>query len=271
MIRVQGDYTAPEPDKIVKSVKFSAKDFDSKWTAEEADVAVTSKGVVKGVSTDRDPKIYTKSLKIDASKISHVRINAKVNKISAMELFYITEKNPAWDQNQSFRVIIEPGKTSGICARANQPGLDSPIIGIRIDPAIMSGIEFEITGVDFMIDTKKPVMFVDGTPHPINSPVVVKDGYTLYPFNPYYVLLSRIGLCYEYNAPTKELSFYSKNGGSAVFTIGTRNAVINGEKKLLDTPIELFDGLPLVPLEVMSKALGFDFKYKAPRLDIYSK
>ena len=270
MIRVQGDYVSPYPDKLIKSFKFTAKDFDEKWTCEQMSAKATSKSV-KGITEGEDPKITLKgSCKVSSKGLTHVRVNAKVNKMSELEVFYITESAPEWSQYQSFQITLTPDKTSGLCKVGNQPNLDSPIIGVRVDPSKDKDVEFELFSVDFMSDTAEPVMYVDGVSHPINSPVVVKDGYTLYPFNPYYVLLSRIGAYYEYNAPTKELSFYSKSG-SVVFTIGTRNAVINGEKKLLNTAVELFDGLPMLPLEIMSEVLGFDFKYKAPRLDIYTK
>ena len=84
------------------------------------------------------------------------------------------------------------------------------------------------------------------------------------------MLVYKLGLYYEYVDSKKELSFYSKNA-SIVFTLGSRNAVINGEKVLLDIPVEVFDGLPLLPLEVMSKVFGFKFSYKAPKLTITTK
>ena len=56
-----------------------------------------------------------------------------------------------------------------------------------------------------------------------------------------------------------------------MFTIGSRNVVINGEKQLLDEALECYDGLPMLPLELMSKVFGFEFKYEAPVLNIVTK
>ena len=271
MIRTQGYYTAPEPDKVIKKIDFGKGKTEDLWEVLGCEAELTSAGSLKGVSHSADPNIYMKTpCSVSMKGVTHVRIRGKVSKPTNIEIFYVTESGPAFTQSQSFGVSLAPGKEYGICTLRNQPHLDTPITGLRVDPATMPDVEFELCGIDLMKDSTRPEFVLDGVPQPINSPVQVKDGYTLFPFNPYHVLTYKLGLYYEYVDSKKQLAFYSKNA-SIVFTLGTRNAVINGEKTLLDLPVELFDGLPMLPLEVMSRVFGFKFNYKAPKLSIVTK
>lgn len=274
MIRTQGYYTAPEPDKVIKAVNFGKGKIEELWSLTGLEAELTSKGSVKGVSHSADPNITMKTpFSLDMSHsngVTHVRIRGKVSKPTNVEIFYVTADGPEFTQSQSFGAMLTPEKDYSICTIRNQPALESPITCIRVDPATAPDVEFELFGFDLMRDSTRPEFYLNGEPQPINSPVQVKDGYTLFPFNPYHVLVYKLGLYYEYVDSKKELSFYSKNA-SIVFTLGSRNAVINGEKVLLDIPVEVFDGLPLLPLEVMSKVFGFKFSYKAPKLTITTK
>ena len=125
-------------------------------------------------------------------------------------------------------------------------------------------------GIDLMKDSKKPEFLLDGEPQPINFGCEERDGYTLFPFNPYHVFVYRLGLYYEYIASENKLSFFSKNA-SLVFTLDSRRVTVNGEQKLLPIPVECKDGLPMLPLELMSDVFGFKFTYKAPKLTITTK
>ena len=273
MLRTLDNYKEPEPDRIVKAVNFTKGNLAANWEILGCTAAIKN-GAIKGVSDCADPQLISKTpfcLKLGSfNKVTHVRIRAKVSKPTNIELFYITESGPSYTQNQSFGVTLTPDKTYGICPILRQPNLDTPVIGLRIDPVSMEGVEFEFYGFDLMASSVRPEFELNGEKQPINSPVQVKNGYTLLPFNPYHVLVYRLGLYYEYVDKKKELSFYSKDA-SIVFTLGERTVVINGEKTLLNAPIECFDGLPLLPLEVMSKVFGFKFTYKAPKLSITTK
>ena len=271
MLRTQNYYAAPEPDKVIKKMDFGKGKTEDLWEVLGAEAELTAKGSLKGVSHSSDPNLYMKTpCSISMKGVTHVRVRGTVSKPTTVEIFYTTETGKELTQSQSFGVALAPGKDYGVCTLRNQPNLDSPITSMRVDPATVADVEFELFGLDFMKDSTRPEFYLDGAAQPINSPVQVKDGYTLFPFNPYHVLVYKLGLYYEYVDSKKELSFYSKDA-SIVFTIGTRNAVINGEKTLLDVPVELYDGLPMLPLEVMSRVFGFGFSYKAPKLTITTK
>lgn len=267
MLRTDGRLPARMPDKVLRQIPLGKGELSAHWTPEGCD-ARYEKGAIKGTTHIADGKLYSVGkVSVSLKNATHIRIRAKVSENTKVEVFYITAEHPDFIQSQSFGVSLKPGVEEAICAI--RP-MDEEIIGLRIDPASAPEVDYEIYGVDIMVDTGRPLFELNGKPQPIDSPVQLKDGYTLLPFNPYHVLVYKLGLYYEYTASTKKLAFYSKNA-SIVFTLGSRYAVINGENTLLNTSIELYDGLPLLPLEVMSKVFGFTFDYKAPKLRITTK
>ncbi len=271
MLRVQSRLPKPVPDKVLKTITFGKGNFAANWTTDGCDAEFTSKGTIKGVTHISDAKLFSvKPLSISMDGVTHVRIRAHVSKATTVEAFYVTETGAEFTQSQSFGVTLTPEKSEGICTLHGQPHLDKPITALRLDPSNIAETEFELLGIDLMKDTKKPEFELNGVPQPINFPCEEHDGYTLFPFNPYHVLVYKLGLYYEYIASERKLSFFSKNA-SIVFTLGSRRAVINGEQTILPIAIECKDGLPMLPLELMSKVLGFKFKYKAPKLSITTK
>ncbi len=271
MLRTQGYYKAPEPDTVLRSFTWGKLIGQGGFGASACEASLTADGHLKGFSNGADPNLYvTRKLSLPMKGVTHVRIRGKVSTPTTIEIFYLSETGPSWTQAQSFGVQLAPGKESAIAAVTRQPNLDSPITALRCDPCTAPGIDFEMIGFELLKDSRKPVFLLDGEPQPLNTPIREKDGYTLFPFNPTHIFFNRLGLYYEYIDAEKKLSFFSKDAG-IVFFLGQRTAVINGEKTLLDLPIETEDGLPLLPLEVMAKVFGFRFRYKAPKLTITTK
>ena len=271
MIRVQSWLPKPVPDTVLKTLSFGKGAFDANWTVNGCDAAYTPNGTIAGVTHISDSNFTSaKPLSISMKGVTHVRIRAHVSAVTTVEVFYVTESGSTCVQNQTFGVMLTPETDSAICTLRGQPHLDEPITALRIDPANAANVSFELLGIDLMKDSKKPEFLLDGEPQPINFGCEERDGYTLFPFNPYHVFVYRLGLYYEYIASENKLSFFSKNA-SLVFTLDSRRVTVNGEQKLLPIPVECKDGLPMLPLELMSDVFGFKFKYKAPKLTITTK
>lgn len=271
MLRVQSRLPKPVPDKVLKTLPLGKGNYAKNWVNTGCDAEYTASGTIKGVTHISDSNFTsTAPLSISMDGVTHVRIRAHVSKATTVEVFYVTKSGPNFTQNQSFGVTLTPENSEAICTLRAQPHLDEPITALRIDPSNTTDTEFELLGIDLMKDTKKPEFLLDGVPQPINFGCEERDGYTLFPFNPYHVLVYKLGLYYEYIASENKLSFFSDKA-SIVFTLGSRRSVVNGEQRLLPIPVECKDGLPMLPLELMSEVFGFKFKYKAPKLSITTK
>jgi hypothetical protein len=81
---------------------------------------------------------------------------------------------------------------------------------------------------------------------------LVKNGVILVPLRS---MFEEMGASVSYDAKSKTATA-QKPGASVQVTLGKNTAVINGEARPLDVPPEIYKGVLLVPVRVMSEALG---------------
>ena len=81
---------------------------------------------------------------------------------------------------------------------------------------------------------------------------LVKNGVILVPLRS---MFEQMGATVSYNAASKTVTA-QKAGASVQVTLGKSEAVINGESRPLDVPPEIYKGVLVVPIRVMSEAMG---------------
>jgi hypothetical protein len=81
---------------------------------------------------------------------------------------------------------------------------------------------------------------------------LVKNGVIMVPLRS---MFEEMGAQVTYNGASKTVTA-QKAGASVQVTLGKSEAVINGESRPLDVPPEIYKGVLLVPIRVMSEALG---------------
>ena len=105
-----------------------------------------------------------------------------------------------------------------------------------------------------------PILFDDTTVHA--HPVILKKDRALAAlvrgheiFVPLRSMFERMGATVSASADGRTIDA-SKNGSSVSVTVGVSKVVINGETRPLDVPPMMYRGIVLVPVRVMSEALG---------------
>jgi hypothetical protein len=81
---------------------------------------------------------------------------------------------------------------------------------------------------------------------------IVKNGVILVPLRS---MFEQMGATVTYDNASKTVTA-QKTGASVQVTLGKSEAVINGESRPLDVPPEIYKGVLVVPVRVMSEALG---------------
>jgi Copper amine oxidase N-terminal domain len=81
---------------------------------------------------------------------------------------------------------------------------------------------------------------------------LVKNGVILVPLRS---MFEQMGATVSWNAASKTATA-QKPGASVQVTVGKSEAVINGETRPLDVPPEIYQGVVVVPVRVMSESLG---------------
>lgn len=81
---------------------------------------------------------------------------------------------------------------------------------------------------------------------------VIESGRTLVPMR---AILEAIGATVKWDGATRTVTA-TRGGTTAILTIGSRTARINGQRVTLDVPAKVVDGRTLVPLRFLSERLG---------------
>lgn len=105
-----------------------------------------------------------------------------------------------------------------------------------------------------------PILFNDhhvyATPSELKSgrvlAALVKDGTVLVPLR---AMFEQTGATVTYDASSKTVRV-SKSGADVSVTVGVPEATINGEKRPLDVPPEMYKGVLVVPLRLISEGMG---------------
>lgn len=100
-------------------------------------------------------------------------------------------------------------------------------------------------------------IFVDGVP--LNSRSVSKNGVSFVPFRE---LFEKLKMSIEYNAKLKQVTG-TKGDLKISFTIGSKTAYVNGQKKMLQAAPFAQNGTTLIPVRIVGEATGNAVYYSA--------
>ena len=124
---------------------------------------------------------------------------------------------------------------------------------LRLDPT--NGGSFELDSIEILQNDPKFPILVDGKALQTYGVPQHDGGSVLIPAHPAYSTFTVLGADYDWN---KSAGILTVNGHShtVVFTVGSKDALVDGEKQTLDTAVTLFDGLPLIPYDFLASSLG---------------
>src|SRR5271166_697929 len=142
----------------------------------------------------------------------------------------------------------------------------APTLADSTSKAAASGLPAAAQVADAMMDFGQPpsgeIPIIYNDHHVYSSPselkqnrtlgALVKNGVILVPLRS---MFEAMGASVSWDAASKTVTA-QKPGASVQVTLGKTEAVINGESRPLDVPPEMYKGALVVPVRVMSEALG---------------
>ena len=251
------------------------------WTMDQMDEIKTDGTTIKGVSNDSDAKFeYHGELDISCDEANVIKFTLDSSASETVCIYYTTTDSPNWGPVNKTVITIFGGKHE-YCVplkagtRRIRP-YDSPsktysgkLTGIRIDPSTSSGVTSELIRCGLYHESTDELeghLFIDGKDMVLDNDFVIKNGHYMVPIFPERCILLSLNAFYKYNAQKKLLSIFAQ-GKSIEFEIGTRKAKINGEVVSLDVIPYFYNGLPMVPFDIMCDVFGYKFEYK--NMNIY--
>ena len=245
------------------------------WETDQLDMVKTD-GTLLGTSNNTDAKFsYVGKLDIPCITANTLKITLYSSASAFLCVYYTTSDNPKWGSANKSVITIFEGKheyiiplTSGtrrvrsyVEPSETYTGI---ITGIRIDPSTTPGVTSELFDCGLYnesVDKHEGHLFINGKDIVLDNDFVVKNGHFMVPIFPERCILMSLNAFYKYNASSKLLSIFANNR-SIEFELGTRKAKINGETVSLDVIPYFYNGLPMVPIDLICDVFGYKFEFK---------
>lgn len=274
-------YISPEaPEKVVCEYDYTTPESVEKWEGVN-DVTLSFKdGRVCGYGSKWDPQIITDvdfdaqgidaiSLKI-ATASADFPINRDRPNASPVQIFFMREGDEGFSGMRMLEISTHANDKSIVFFTNQCPEWNGRITKIRIDPTQASG-SFEIENLKALTFNDGKVRyktFVDGVEYNCHYRTKAEDGKFYVSFEPlrHFPILTKI--YYEWDAEDEVLMLKSYHDKVSYWTIGKDTALIDGKEVKLSKPVEMFDGLPYLPLDEFCAAADCSYEIVGDRVEI---
>ena len=176
-----------------------------------------------------------------------------------IEVFYVTDEQPSWVQDQSVQLTSTTDEMTDYVVRVSRSWTGN-LQQLRVDPTANTGISFTVESVSLLSEKPslitKTKMTVNEMDFIIKAPSAAYDGETYIAYDLSTALDYRLAAYTDWRFKTGVLSI-TANGHTAVFTVGSRYYTADGITRTLPHEVYLEDGLPMIPVKALCGSLGF--------------
>ena len=274
-------YNGPEcPEKVVCEYRYDTPESLEKWEGINGVELSFRDGRVYGVAKANDPQIVT-DVEFDADEVDAISVkivscpgrgelNRENPEGSPVQLFFMKEGDTGFKGAQRLAVGTTASDNSLVFFTKCNPEWNGKITKIRFDPTENRG-SFEIESIKALTFNDGKVRyktFVDGEEFKCHYRTKLEDGKFYVSFEPlkHFPILTR--LYYEWDADEQTLMIKSYHDKLSYWTIGKDIAVIEGKEVKLAKPVEMYDGLPYLPLDEFCKAADCTYEVIEDRVEI---
>ena len=271
------------PEKVVCEYKYDTPESLDKWQGLNGVKFSFRDGRIYGKCSEHDPQIIT-DVDFDADEVDAISVKivsapgkAELNRehpeVSPVQLFFMKDDDENFKGAQ--RLAVDTYTHDGSLIFFTKQNLEwkGKITKIRFDPTDHEG-SFEIENIKALTFNDGKIRyetFIDGKKYDSHYRTKL-DGEKLYIcFEPlrHFPILARI--YYEWDAEEQTLMIKSYHDKVSVWTVGKDTAIIDGKEVKLSKAIEMFDGLPYLPLDEFCVAADCEFGVDGNRIDIVTK
>ena len=261
LLRLNGSYT--EQLNEDNSVLLYAIDFSERQDAKcisISDVSYSDDGLSGKVSRPY-PMITLNSVEpVDLDSVDYIRITAKLEKGSSMQIFFLTDTDKTWDETKGKSLSASTGDTEltyYYIPASELKGFTGSLAAFRIDPGNTIGNSFTVKSVEFLKMSLSKTIVIDG--NSFNQklrPQRNGKGEICVAFDP------SIGMDFALNCfhlweketGTLTLNFVDH---TVVYTVGSDSYLLDGVSKKLTCALGSVDALPLIPIEQLCADVGY--------------
>lgn len=269
LLRRNGDYTEAINPDILTSVY--TIDFSEKRDGHLGGIGSSSYGDygVTGKSTNSDPMIILNSVEsIDLDEIDFIRVKAKLEEGSTMQMFFLTNTDKAWNETKgkTFTASNENVMTDYYIRASELKSFTGQLAAFRVDPCSTEGSTFTIKSIEFLKEDTSELlsktMIIDGNTFTQKlRPEYNEKNELCFAFDPAIGLDFALGSYYEWDKETKTLTL-NFTDHTIVCKVGSDTYKLDGADKKLSCKLGELDKLPLIPVESLCKDLGYEYSFE---------
>ncbi len=268
LLRKEGYYTETVDESTlapVSSVEFGKFDKLNVWSFNEG--FTKDANGVSGTSSGTDPILQINDIGFDVelSRVSAIRITAKIPKGNNMQLFFTTEAGPKWTESQSLTITSDSDDMKEyLFVMSSRPNWTGKLIGLRFDPCSVAGVDMVIKSAEFMAEPERPTKYItiNGLTFEMSLPYQkAANGDVLVPFDPALGMDFRLNTYYVWDKAAGKLTLNFKKH-TLVYTVGSDTYTLDGAAKSLGYKFDKFDGLPLIPIKKLCEEVGYTYSIK---------
>ena len=216
-------------------------------------------------SVEGDTLIQVDGFKVPAEDAQFIRLRIDVPKNIVVQLYWKTSKRNSFNGDFLHQIrTSEDGMHEYIIDTSTLRGWDNTITGFRVDPgqtgAGVIGNNFHLESVEFVAapKTASKTIIINDQEFEMNfySERSSSNAY-LIAFDPQVALEYRLNCYYDWRADEKTLKL-SFTDHEVIYTVGSSKYVLDGQTKDLGFELYSVDGLPMIPIEMLCKDVGFE-------------
>ena len=255
----------PETGKVYKRFTFKTKADLDMWEFHGISDIKIKNGILYGHSDRPDPYMMLKDeyLPFEASKASciraHIRSYKPVNKTCCIQAYYSVTSDKKLS-TYPLACLTDPDRIAQLdldISHLKPAPWKDDITAFRFDPIWAEG-DFELKDIELLAAPEHKDLVIDGKTLILAQYLQDIDGKTYLPFDTRSELMNLPSLYYEWHDSERALYLFGKK--DAVLHEGSDRARLNGEEITLPAPLTLYDGMPLIEIELFADIFGYEIK-----------
>jgi len=223
---------------------------------------------ISGISTNNDPILFINGFEtVDLADVYAIEVTAAVPKGGKIQMFWKRPGDDGWSYDRVATADSVTDKVHTYLLYADKKALSGTMANIRLDVGDEADGAFELRSIRFLgkmhyeADTATK-LYINGRDTGITAKGKSETGDTLFPYDPDKVIDRHFSAYETYDYEKKALTLEAY-GHTVTFTFGLDYYIVDGEKVKLGYTIETDkDGLPFIPFEKLSAALGCTYEEK---------
>ena len=257
-------------EKSLLTLTFKNRADLDKWEFHGFSSLEIKDGCLVGHSDEHDPyMMFRGDLPFDPDEVSHVVVNINaykpVKQVCCTQVYFSNTPDKALDVGCP-PVLTEPERMAPLTFMLyNNPGWKGKITAFRLDPIFAVG-DFVLESVQFFAAPEHVAIKMNGESLSLPLYANERNGECYFCFDPKNPLANVKELYYEWNKGAKTLTLYGKH--EAVLTIGSAEAKMDGTPVVLEEPVGFIDGMPVLPLSLYAKVVGYTLRKGKHEVDL---